>query len=157
MKKAIAVAGIVASLLGLFGCDGSRKPEPPVSDQFAAGQVWQYKTRASEPESRIFIGKVERLEGDVVVHIKIVALKIKNPSAPGGLSTTLFHAPISEAKLKESVTVLTRDKADLARFQEGYQTWLAALRAAKGGVFAITVKEIVTFMEQAINEGTKTQ
>ena len=117
--------------------------------------MWQYKTPDSENESRVIIGKIESLEKlGTIVHIKLVNLKIKNPTAPGGFSTEMSHAPITEAKLKDSVTTLTEARADLGGFDEGYNTWLAAYRAAKGGVFTISVKEIVDCMEQGINSGT---
>jgi hypothetical protein len=149
------MAGIIASILALFGCGKNPSPATAKSDQFAVGQVWQYKTRDQESDSRVVVGRIEDLgKLGTVVHIKLVNLRIKNPTAPGGLSTDMSHAPITEAVFKASVTKLTQDKVGLDGFDEGYQTWLAAYRDGKGGVFTISVKEIVDCMEQAINKGT---
>ena len=152
------MAGLFGSFLTLFGC--GKHPAPPTtgSGQFAVGQVWQYSTRETESESRVVIGKVETLgKTGTVVHIKLVNLRIMNPTAPGGFSTHMSHAPITEAALKLSVTTLSEDKVDLDGFDEGYQTWLAAYRDGKGGVFTTSVKDIVDFVEQAINKGTPNQ
>jgi hypothetical protein len=154
----ILMAGILASMGGLLGCGRNPAPQVASSDQFAVGQVWQYKMRVAETDSRVIIGRIESLgKLGTVVHIKLVNLKIKNPTAPDGFSTHMSHAPITEAKLKESVTALTQDRADLDGFEEGYKMWLTAYTAARGGVFTIPVNEIVEGMEQGINKGTPNQ
>lgn len=148
MTRMIFMAGIIASLLGVLGCT-KQASQAATTDHFVVGQVWKYKTRASEEDSRLIIGKIETLEkSGNVVHIKLIRLKIKSPTAPGGYSTNMSHAPITESKLQESVTELTNEKADIEGFEEGYNTW----RDAKGGVFTITVNEIVDFIEKAINK-----
>jgi hypothetical protein len=155
MKKIICIVEILVPLLALIGCGRNPTPRTTTSDQFAVGQVWKYKTRDSETDSRLIIGKVESIEKlGTIIHIKLVGLKIKNPAAPGGFVTQMDHAPITEAKLKESITSLTQEKYDLNGLEEGYNMWLEAYRTSKGGVFTITVKELIDFMEQALAKGT---
>ncbi len=136
----------------LFGCDRQAPPPPPTqSDNFKPGQVWKYRTRPGEEGSRLIVGKVEQLGTlGAVVHIKLTGLSIKSPHAPQGITTVMGHAPVTEAKLSESVTTLLSESGDLNGFQEGYDTWLVSYKAGKAGVFTIAVAEIVDCMEKAL-------
>jgi len=127
-------------------------PKPAVSDQFAPGQVWRYKTRPGEEGSRVVIGKIENAPKiGMIVHVKLVSLSLKNPTAPGGVVSVMSHAPVSEAQVSASVTELTDEVGDLDGFADGYNTWLSAFRAGDAGVFTITLSEIAEYMEQALN------
>ena len=155
MKKEIIMAGILAWFTGLFGCGKNSQPAVATSDQFAVGQIWEYKTRPGEEGSRVIVGRIESIDKvGKVVHVKLSGLKISNPGAPGGYSTTMGHAPIMEEKLKESVTKLAGQSGDLEGFQEGYNTWLQEHRSGKAGVFSIPLREIVDSMEQALAKAT---
>jgi hypothetical protein len=137
-----------------YGCKGKEVPKPieSQSDQFSVGQVWQSKTRPIEVESRLIVGRIDRIKNKGnIVHIKLVGLKINNTKAPGGFSTELSHAPVSEEKLKDSVTVLEGNDGDLSGFQEGYETWLQSYEVSGAGVFTTSVAEIVDIIEQALN------
>jgi hypothetical protein len=152
MQRTVVMAGIVGALMGLFGCSKDPCPQPTTSDEFAVGQVWEYKAREGEADSRLVIGRIETLgEAGRVVHIKLINLRVKNPKAPGGFSSLAGHVPMSEEALKESVTRLTEEQADLEGFEEGYEMWLGSYREGGGGVFSIQVKDVVDCMEQAIN------
>lgn len=155
MKKEIIMAGVLAWFTGLFGCGKDSQQAVATSDQFAVGQIWEYKTRPGEEGSRVIVGKIESIDKvGKVVHVKLSGLKIRNPGAPGGYSTTMGHAPVLGEKLKESVTKLAGHSGDLEGFQEGYSTWLKEHRSGKAGVFSITLREIVDSIEQAITNGS---
>lgn len=128
-------------------------PETGSDETFTPGQVWRYRTRPAEDASRVMIGKIEERAGaGAIVHVKLVGLAIKNTSAPGGVSSVMTHAPISEAAFAASITELTGDAADLDGFEDGYGTWLSAFEAGDAGIFTITLAEIVDVMEQAFNQ-----
>ncbi len=151
--KGVLVVGFLSAILALLGCDKARSPRQSASSQFAVGQVWKYKSRPSEPDSRVIIGRIETIEKvGVVVHVKLAGLKIINPTAPGGLSTVMGHAPMTEGKLRESVTEVVSGDGDLSGFEEGYNTWLGH-QAGEAGIFTITLSEIVDCMESAIAKG----
>ena len=133
----------------LFGCGKQSPPDPKPtqSDKFKPGQVWQYRTRKGEEGSRLIIGKVEQMGSiGIVIHIKLIGLRIMNPHAPGGVSNTIAHAPVAEANLSESVTTLVSEGGNLDGFHEGYDTFK---KAGKPGVLTIPVSEIVDSVERA--------
>ena len=85
--------------------------------------------------------------------VKLTGLRVKNPDAPGGFSSVMTHAPVSESALSASVTKLAKEVSDLDGFSEGYVTWLSSFRAGDAGVFTIPLSEITEVMEQTINQG----
>ena len=144
---------MVGFLSSLFGCgkQGPPDPTPTQSEKFKPGQVWQYHTRAGEEGSRLIIGRVEQVGAlGTVLHIKLIGLSIKNLHAPEGVSSVMSHAPVTEAKLSESVSTLLGEGGDLDGFQEGYDTWLTSYKAGKAGVFTIPISEIVDCMDKGV-------
>ena len=117
--------------------------------KYRPGQVWRYHTRPDEETSRITILKVEsREDGNTTVHIRVDGLKLRNPRAPTGHNEVLPHAPIDAVALDRSVVTMDSTVETLPEFEEGYRTW----KDSKGGVFTITVAEILTFVEESLNQ-----
>jgi hypothetical protein len=108
---------------------------------YAAGQVWEYRTRPQEPESLL---KIQRVEADPagrpIYHISLIGLHIAG--LKGGEAQ---HLPVSKATLDASVTRLSASTAAFPDPSEGIALW----RQAKGGVFTIPVAEIVGVIEQS--------
>ena len=128
-------------------------PEPATSSQFEPGQVWRYKTRPGEEGSRVIVGKIEHAPKlGTIVHVKLTGLRLKNPSAPAGISEVMSHAPVSEPQLSASVTELTDGDGDLEGFSDGYATWLSSYRSGEAGVFTISLAEIAEYMERALSQ-----
>src|SRR5574342_680871 len=76
-------------------------------DGLKAGQVWAYQTRAQEPESRVIIGRLERISGGgAVAHLQVNGLRIRSPTSTGGFQDLLPRAPFSTDALRGSVTKL---------------------------------------------------
>ena len=119
------------------------------AQSFAEGQVWEYQNRPGETGSLLKIAKVERDPklGDVF-HISIVGVKVKGPK---GILTELPHAPVARVTLEKSVTKLSKSNVSFPDFQSGYTEW----KNAKGGVFNVSVAEIVSFVEQAVSGASR--
>jgi hypothetical protein len=114
------------------------RPEPTTSSQFEPGQVWRYKNRPGEEASRVIIGKIDRWPtSGTIVHVKLTGLQI---------ASGIPHAPVDEDHLSGSVTDLTSEAADLDGFEKGYEVW----RAARGGIWAIPLAEIVEIVEEGL-------
>jgi hypothetical protein len=113
---------------------------------FWVGQVWSLRA-PMDPAARIHIGLVE--DGGQTIHISLWGQPIDDAS---GLGSPLVagHLPISADALRRSVDRVANEAPpeDLP-FQEGYQTW----KDAEGGVFTITVAEIVSLMTETIARG----
>jgi hypothetical protein len=121
--------------------------------RFQTGQVWSYRTRAGEEDSRLTVVKVEDHERlGTLVHIRVDGVAQKNPHAPDGVSRVIHHMPFTEEALGRSVVELVAADAPVpATFQEGYGIWKEAFDRDKAGVFTITVAEAIAFCEEATN------
>jgi hypothetical protein len=120
--------------------------------KYHVGDQWIYRTRPSEGNSTLTIGKVETTPKlGVIVHISLAGLRIKNAHAPSGYSETIAHMPFAEAALDKSVTARVATAAVPLTFADGYGEWRRAFDNGKAGAFTITVSEGVDFMEQTMN------
>lgn len=117
---------------------------------FVVGQEWHYETRANEENSTLKILKIDNVEANII-HIAILGLKLKNIET-GDLNEEIGHVPISEEVLSKSVTSLKNNQTELPDFQSGYSHWKAAYDEGKAGFFTLSVKEIVQFIDEAINK-----
>ena len=147
------LAALSLCALGMANAAERPLPKPAASSQFEVGQVWHYKTRSTEKNSRVLIGRIEKVDAQgTIVHVKLINLRIKNPRKPDRFFRMVSHSPISETALSASVTKLADEAADLAGFDAGYQSWLASYRAGKAGVFDARLSEIVNIMEKGLNQ-----
>ncbi len=134
---------IAATASALAAQQGATRPVSPIH----AGQEWHYRTRPGEEASTLIVLRVESdAKAGTVVHIALRNVRIRNPRVPGGYSTSLPHAPISEAALRASITELVADSVALPDFQAGYDEW----QRAHGGVWSISVAEIVATVERTL-------
>jgi hypothetical protein len=142
--RAIALLAI----LGLCACSGGDADgsNAVVLAEFQEGQAWSYHARPGEEESIILIGRIENLDGHLVVHIQIQGLSLRNPQVIGGVQRELGHLPISVEALSSSVTVKTIGRLDRESFDEGYGVW----QDNRGGIFTLTVGEVIELLEMSI-------
>jgi len=113
----------------------------------------QDQGRGGEENSRLTILKVESYKKkEIVIHVYVHGLKLKNPARPGGISTDIGHLPFAKVAVLNGVTELEMENGVLPEFKEGYENWKAAFKSGKGGVFTIGVSEAVDYVEKAINQ-----
>jgi hypothetical protein len=117
--------------------------QPLAAHDYAAGQVWEYKTRPGDEGSLL---KIQQIDNDLalakvrpVFHISIIGFHLANPR----MTPALPHAPVTKAVLDQSVTQLSSSDAIFPDALAAIAEW----RHAKGGVFAISVAEIVGLMD----------
>ena len=147
-RVALGPLAIAFTLLVAACASGPPLPERASSPRYRVGQVWRYQTRPGEEASRVIVGRIEKIEGiGPVVHVKLTGLRLRGSQ---GVATVMFHAPVAEPQLSESVTELTDERGDLEGFAEGYTMWLSAYRGGKAGVFTLPLAEIVDSMEEAL-------
>jgi len=123
-------------------------------NKYEVGQIWSYKTRAHESDSKVTILKVESYDKlGTVIHIYVSGVAIENPNDPDNPHDDISHMPFSEQAINESVTELV-GKTDVPDCSEGYGIWKEAFENGEAGVFSIQVSESVSFMEDTLNSGT---
>jgi hypothetical protein len=133
----LRAAGLVAASMVLSGQVSAPK--------YAAGQVWEYRTRPQDAGSLLKIQQIEGEGQDRVYHVSIVRVRF----ATSGVAGTLGHIPVSNAALDASVTKIAPAKAEFPKieFQEGIAEW----KKAQGGVFTIPVAQIVGIIDDQIS------
>lgn len=120
---------------------------------FSEGQVWSYKARAGEEDSKLLINKIEsHPKVGQIFHISISGVRVKNSRAPSGVTTNLPHFPVSKKTLDESVTKLVAKSKVNPEYLEGYGQWKPAFDNGDAGIFSISVQEIVDVIEKAVNQ-----
>lgn len=136
-------------------CNGQSKTTNKMEfedEKFKVGQIWQYETRKEEEESRVIILKVDKTENEIIVHVSVLKAKIKNPQKDGGISNEIGHLPFSRESIDNSLTKLESSNNELPDFIDGYNQWKEAFDSGKGGIFTISVKEAVDYVEQTMNQ-----
>lgn len=113
------------------------------------GQVWTYRTRPGEEQSRAQVLVVETIpELGEVVHVRIDDVRIANPVHPRGFSTSIGHLPITRDAFDQSALEVI-DVVEGSPDLENYQVW----RDENGGVFSRPLADIVGFAEDALGSG----
>jgi hypothetical protein len=124
-------------------------PEIVNDSKYSPGQVWNYKNRAGESSSTITILRVESLpKVGVIVHVRIDGIKLRNCSG-GPSPTSIQHAPFAKDAIDRSVVTLIKERQQLPEYEAGYSDW----KAHCGGVYTITVAEMLKVDEATYNNG----
>ena len=123
------------------------------NEKYKEGQVWSYKTRENESNSKIYIVKIEYNKTiGKIYHIYIDNLNIKNPYQKSKIQNNLSHSPVSEKTLDDSVIkIVTANYENNINISDGYVAWKEAFDDGKAGVFTIPVNEIIQCIEDVAN------
>ncbi len=116
------------------------------------GQLWGYKTRRDEEESKVLILKKEGLKEETIISVSVINVNVKNHQIKRGISKEIGHLPFSEKAIIDSVTKLESSNNKLPKFEEGYNVWKEAYETEKAGVFSISVKEAINYVEKTMNQ-----
>ena len=119
--------------------------------KYQPGQVWTYKARAGEEDSRVTILKIDEHEilGNIV-HLHISGVTIMDPPAPDRFAKVIHHAPFALAAVEDSVLEVQSEKVDLPEFREGYEIWKEAFEDGKAGVFTVSIAAGIEAMAQSL-------
>lgn len=119
--------------------------------KYQVGQVWQYQTRKGEENSTFTIVAMEEHERlGTIINIYVDNVRILNIASNGYLSQ-IHHLPFSKDAIEQSIIKLKGKCKNLPNYEEGYIRWKEEFDKGDAGVFSITIKEAVAYMEQAIN------
>lgn len=150
-----AFAGFVSPGTALaLATQQSSPAAAPREERYAEGQVWEYRTRPADAGSLIKIQNIEAWPGaperGPIYHITIVGLRVNSGTA---VTNLIQHAPVSRQSLDASVTRLSASWQEFPSADAGIKEW----REAKGGVFTISVAQIVEMHEQTMRKGVQGQ
>ena len=150
---------IMFGILNLFNnCKTGNDVNDFQDDKFKVGQIWKYQNRTDEDNSKITILKVEKYnDNEIVIHIYVNGIKIKNELRPNEISEEIGHLPMSKESMNKSVKNLVSENNKLPDYKEGYKNWKEAFDKKEGGIFTIEIKEAVKFVEETMKSGKKTE
>ena len=121
---------------------------PDTALPFAPKQVWRYRTRPDEDDSRLIIGSIDVVSRETVVSVCVVGTRIRNPHRPGGIQEMLPHTPMAMPALVECVIELCGAAELPKEFSEGYNVWREAVERGQSTFFTISVAEILGLAEE---------
>lgn len=149
---------LLAALAAVAGCraaPGVPALEPYTAGPYRPGQEWRYATRRGETGSTALVTVVERTaDGEVIVHVSLEGLRIRNPVDPSMPVAVISHLPLTEAAFRRSVTHRVRDDAPVpAPAREGHATWRAAYEAGRARAFDVPIADALTVVEDGLGGG----
>ncbi len=126
---------------------------------FKPGQVWRFRTRPTEPRSRVVICRVESAaRRGTIVHVQVTGIRIRKRATVLGALTTVDHLPITREALVTSVTTIEREDQGCKDFDAPYAQWRREFLSGSGkvGVYAAPVAESLDFLERSLRPGNAT-
>lgn len=137
------LSALLLAVMAIIGLAGFTEP-----DRYAAGQVWEYRTRPGDEGSLLKIQRIEAAPGDGgerIYHISVIGFRLRNAE----MEPRLEHSPVSRETLDASVTTLGDPGAKFPNPDDGIARW----KADNGGVFTITVAEIIDLIDRQTSGG----
>jgi hypothetical protein len=113
---------------------------------FLPGQLWRYDTRDVEQDSTITILKVDDLEEETIIHIRIDRVRLN-----GGLGY-LSHIAFSADALMNSLTFFVNHLEALPDFEEDYKQWKKEFDDGTINYWTVPVKEVLTGVTERMNK-----
>lgn len=111
---------------------------------FHPAQVWRYNTRIGEEASTLTVLKIDELDDDAIIHIRIDRIGADN-------SNYIKHLPFSSEAIEASVTSFVLHLDALPDFEEGYQQWKQAFDAGRAGFWKMPVREALDLIDTVMN------
>ncbi len=112
-----------------------------IPPELEPGQIWSYKTRPGEEDSRIVILHREESDGEWIAHVAVIDLR--GFSMDGRPIETITHMPYAENVLQADLLELTGHMDPLPDYQKEYKVWEDEGR----GMFTVPVRELLQAME----------
>ena len=119
-----------------------------IDDKFSPGQVWSFRNRPNEPNATATVLRIDKRRDRTIIHVQLEGLHIRSCEGAPELNS-IMHAPIDKDALDRSVLSLLRT-GSVPAFEEGYSRW----RADCGGVYTITLAEMISVDEMTWNRGS---
>jgi hypothetical protein len=125
---------------------------------FESGQIWTYKTRPTEPDSRIIINRVDDCPPiGRIVHVSITHLRVRRSSSAAPEPWRVGHAPFAEALLRQNVQTLetSTSSAAGADFEESYAQWEEKTKQGKVEHWTIPPLAVIRQIEKWVLQHKK--
>ncbi|MES2516427.1 MAG: hypothetical protein V4580_19905 [Bacteroidota bacterium] len=151
------MAGILSFLLSCIGQNKDKEKNIDITiPKFKVGQVWKYKNRIGEDNSKVTILKIEKYDkGDTIMHIRVDGVNFGNSNSVDSATQVISHLPFSQKSIELSLTELIDSIKNVPDFSEGYKQWRQGFDAGKAGYWTVELKEAIEGMHQAMKQNNK--
>lgn len=127
-------------------------PGQHIAPKFAVGQEWSIRS-TSETTAKVVIGRIEVRQGRVIVNVAVVDIPPLAIDTFGTGVREIDHAPFEESTLARSVDqLLATGVAPPPGFEVGYKEW----KAKRGGVFTVSVSQVIALAQRTLARGGTT-
>ena len=144
------VTKLARAALALLGALILTAPLAAEEREYAVGQIWSYKTAASDLRSLIKIQEIDQIgpkdDPVTVYHISMIGIAVSDASEP----IEIGHLPVSRQTLDRSVTKLMEHPGPVVPLFPDYTEGKANWEEANGGVFTITLMEIAEIIRSQV-------
>ncbi|MEA3048325.1 MAG: hypothetical protein QOG84_161 [Sphingomonadales bacterium] len=145
------LAFLALSLVPAFAAAAAASERPA----YAEGQVWEYRTRPQDSGSLVRIQKIETpgwaKKSGPIYHVTVIGVHFQGPAFVVGV---IGHLPVSRQTLDASLIRLAPDQSTaFPGIEEGLDQW----RRDKGGVFTLSLAEIVDMAERTLSQSAPGQ
>lgn len=102
--------------------------------KYESGQVWRYKARKSEKDTRVLILKTERIDSIDIIHITVFGNNYDSPE----------HMPFVKEAIDESVIELESKSTTVPNYEDGYNIWKELYIAGEAGIYSTSVADTLS-------------
>jgi len=124
---------------------------PSSPPDFATGQLWRCKGRNAAETPLVLINRVEQHpRGGEIYHVSLASVRIRNPAAPSGFTTSLPHVPIIRQTFEGSEAEFVRLQSTDPAYLPGYAQWKRDFDAGTAASFGVAIAEVLDFIERSL-------
>ena len=116
-----------------------------LKDKIKEGQIWSYKSRSSEPGSKLTVIKLDTPGNEQIVHISVDSLRITQRNTGEVTATYIEHLPMSLDAFSKSVIKI--ESIVETSINEGYLDWKNKFDEGKAGVWSLEISEVIEMIE----------
>ena len=102
--------------------------------------------------SEVCVIRIDEINSVKIASVSISGLKIKSPKSSNGFASEIGHLPIAMNSLMESNPIDTGKIVKIVWPNEGYDTWIKAVKEEKAGSWKIPLNQCVGAMESVLDK-----
>lgn len=113
-----------------------------------SGQIWKYKTRVNESDSRVTILSIDK--ENHITHVELNGLKLLDNSKNEIFAISIGHLPIATDVFLSSITEF--ECISIVELNEGYNHWKLEFQKGNAGVWSINLSDAIDIIEKTHNQ-----
>lgn len=117
-----------------------------VDKKYKMGQTWKSNNKAGMPSYTLTILRTDSIQGyGVIIHVSLSNIDFGEADAP---FEEVGYMPFAKEAIDNSQIELVGNISKLPAFEEGYVDWRVTVNKQQGGVFTISVEDLLIALKQ---------